>query len=312
MTLSNDARAHLVERAAEMLARAGAGGAGGRPPPPNAGALPPPPPPDSAPLPGPADAGTGLAAPSQLLPRIPLGRLNDAGLARRPTGAAITLVLEEIALVQHQVLRVVDDPSTRGGLASKIVLVASALPGEGKTFMSLNLAGSIAITGGRPVVLVDADGHPGSLASILGLGARPGLRDLMAAPQQRRVSELVLPTEVDGLFVLPHGPIRQGVLEAAGGGTIAAAIQRLAHSLPDHIIVLDPPPCLSTSVCSALAGIAGQVLLVVDAQRTERSEVEAALDVLEACPVLQLVLNRVRLTSNDSFGAHARYGAYDA
>jgi receptor protein-tyrosine kinase len=61
-----------------------------------------------------------------------------------------------------------------------------------------------------------------------------------------------------------------------------------------------------------LAGIAGQVLLVVDAQRTERSEVEAALDVLEACPVLQLVLNRVRLTSNDSFGAHARYGAYDA
>jgi len=305
MTLTNDARAHLVERAAEMLARAGgaggAGGMGGQPPPP----------PEDVPQPGPADAGTGLAAPSQLLPRIPLGRLHDAGLARRPEGSAITLVLEEIALVQHQVLRVVDDPSTRAGLASKIVLVASALPGEGKTFMSLNLAGSIAITGGRPVVLVDADGHPGSLGSILGLGARPGLRDLMAAPQ-RRVTDLVLPTEVDGLFVLPHGPIRQGVLEAAGGGTIAAAIRRLAHALPDHIIMLDPPPCLSTSVCSALAGIAGQVLLIVDAQRTERSEVEAALDVLEACPVLQLVLNRVRLTSNDSFGAHARYGAYDA
>jgi protein-tyrosine kinase len=75
------------------------------------------------------------------------------------------------------------------------------------------------------------------------------------------------------------------------------------------VLVLDSPPCLSTSDCSALAAVAGQVVLVVNAEKTLRNEVEAALDMLDACPLLQLLLNRVRLTVNDTFGARGDYGA---
>ncbi|HEY8613579.1 MAG TPA: hypothetical protein VIL69_20155, partial [Roseomonas sp.] len=53
------------------------------------------------------------------------------------------------------------------------------------------------------------------------------------------------------------------------------------------------------------ATVSGQVVLVVEAERTQRSEVEAALDLVEACPVLQLLLNKARLTESDTFGAYA-------
>jgi len=296
-------RAHLVERAAAAMARAGGRGAGGPPHPP-----PPETPPPNTPTPEAAPPPLGTAVTPSLPPPHPtvaLDALHAAGLIADMAGPGRSLAAEEIAVVQHQVLRVADEGGPRAPPARQVVLVASALPREGKSFIAVNLAASIALSGARPVLLVDADGAAGSLSDRTGLAAAEGLRDLMAQPH-RRPGDLIRPTALDRLLVLPHGAIRDGLTEAAPGASMAEAVRRLAQALPRHVIVLDPPPCLSASVCSALAGTAGQVVLVVDAERTERSEVEAALDVLEACPVLQLLLNRVRLTSNDSFGAHGR------
>ncbi len=296
-----DRRAHLVERAAAAMARSGRGGGGPPPPPSGAGA------PEPEPLPPPVGTAITPTIPPPH-PAVPLEALHAAGLIPEMHNAGWSVAAEEIAMVQHQVLRVADEGGPRAPASRQLVLVASALPREGKSFISLNLASSIALSGARQVLLVDADGAPGSLSQCTGLENRPGLRDLMAEPH-RRPADLIRPTALERLWVLPHGSIREKLSDAAPGASMAEAVLRLAQSLPRHLIVLDPPPCLSASVCSALAGAAGQVLLVVDAQRTDRSEVEAALDVLEACPVLQLVLNRARLTSNDSFGAHGRRGS---
>ena len=95
------------------------------------------------------------------------------------------------------------------------------------------------------------------------------------------------------------------------GTTVAAAIQRLAALLPQHVIILDAPPCLSTSDPEQpRARRRARSLLVVEAERTQRSEVEAALDMVEACPILQLMLNQTRLNSTDTFGAYGAYGGY--
>ena len=85
-------------------------------------------------------------------------------------------------------------------------------------------------------------------------------------------------------------------------------IRALAVAMPHHIIVLDAPPALATSDANALAPVVGQVVLVVQAEETPRDEVEAALDVVEACPSLHLLLNQTRFTANDSFGAYGAYG----
>ena len=238
--------------------------------------------------------------------------MRQAGLVNAPDGGIRMRLAEEFSVIHHQVLRTIrtmEPPAEGSGRGRRTILVTSARPGEGKTFCSLNLAVSIAQGRSAPVLLVDADGKRGSLSELLGLGDAPGLR-LLASDPAHSPTALLVPTELKNLSVLPYGAIVPGVPAVPPGTTIAAAIQRLSAMLPQHVIVLDAPPCLSTSDPSSLAPIAGQVLLVVEAERTQAAEIEAALDMVEACPVLQLMLNKSQMNSTDTFGSYGAYGAY--
>ncbi|MBC9180147.1 P-loop NTPase [Pseudoroseomonas ludipueritiae] len=241
--------------------------------------------------PGPVPAPPPAAA----TPAIPASALAAAGLMAAP---GRSLALEEMKLVQQQVLRGIEEAP---GAHGRVVLVASARPGEGKSFIALNLAAALASNGGRPVVLVDADGRRGAISDILG-AASPGLRNLTLAPQGGMPP--LLATALERLLFLPYGATPDGQDSAPPrGNALAGAIARLARGLPGHVLVLDTPPILATSDAHALAAVAGQVVMVVGAEQTRDEEVEAALDMLEACPRLQLLLNRVRLAASGSFGA---------
>jgi len=294
-------RAHLVERAvAAMSGRASA------PPETLAPSPPPPPPPPTGSGPDPRPR------PSQPpLPEISLETLAAAGLVVAPVGTIRSRLSEEIAVVQHSVLRTVKATRATDGRCPRLVLVTSARPGEGKTFVSLNLAASLANSGTKPVLLIDVDGKQGSISQLLGQENTPGLR-MLAADPTRQAATMLVPTAVKRLSFLSFGPLPKGMTGLPPGQLVMAALLRLAAALPEHLIILDTPPCLSTSDPGALAPIAGQVLMVVEAERTQRSEVEAALDMVDSCPTLQLVLNRAVLTANDTFGAYGGYGAYGA
>lgn len=206
---------------------------------------------------------------------------------------------EEIALVREQILRAVEATVATPGRDARIVLVASARAGEGKSFAALNLAASIAEGAGRPVVLVDSEGGKGSLTELLDLIEAPGLEALRPADGMDP-SLVIAPTALAGLSILPRG--RSGPAQA---DAVAAGLLRLAARLPQHVIVVDTPACLEASTAGLLAGSAGQVVLVVQAERTQRAEVEAALDILDACPTLQLLLNRATLAMSGTFGGRA-------
>jgi receptor protein-tyrosine kinase len=314
MSMPSRGRAHLVERAAEAFSDPNAFTA--RQP----GPTPEGPPPAKmleapvAHLPG-ADAEAPASRrpeapvppPPPAKPPIALSTMISAGLTAVPAGSQRSRLVEELALAQQQVLRGMEDAGGR----NRVVLVTSARPGEGKTFIALNLAGSMANSGTRKVVLVDVDGKHGSISDALGVGEAAGLRNLAASPQERG-QPLLLQTEIRNLLVLPYGRAVSGAAQVPSGTQLAEAITRLARSLPDHVLVLDTPPSLSTSDANALSSMAGQVVMVVDAGRTQRNEVEAALDMMEACPLLQLLLNRVSMTANDSFGAYGDYGVRHA
>jgi receptor protein-tyrosine kinase len=290
-------RAHLVERAVEALG--------------DAHALPPRPPAKPAERPAarpPAEARAMPAAAPAAAPVISLSLLTSAGLVPAPKGRQRSRLVEEFSVVQQQLLRGMEESSAG---RNRMVLVTSARPGEGKTFMALNLAACMAANGTRKVVLVDADGRRGSISDALKTGEAPGLRGLVAAPQERGRLPLMR-TEVNNLLFLPFGRLVDGAQQVPPATLLAEAINRVAQALPEHVLVLDTPPSLSSSDANAMASIAGQVLMVVDAERTQRNEVEAALDMMEACPLLQLVLNRVGVTGSDSFGAYGDYGAADA
>jgi len=296
MTSPPRARSHLVERAAEalggpsLLAGAGPGPAGVPPRP----AAPPPLPPREEPAGGAA-------------PRAPVTAeaLTAAGLVNPASGRS--RLSEELAVIAHQVAGKALAPE-KHARNPRLVLVTSARPGEGKSFTALNVAARITVTSGHPVVLVDADGKRDSLSDLLGCGAEPGLRALVAGPA-RHPAALLVPTAHDRLLILPYGAATGDRGGALSGAAVAGAVQALAAALPRHIVILDAPPCLSTSEASMLAPAVGQVLVVVEAERTQRGELEAALDMVDACPTLQLVLNRTNVSAGNAFGAYG-YGTY--
>jgi receptor protein-tyrosine kinase len=228
-------------------------------------------------------------------PVLGLDRLTAAGLQAVPGAGMRSRVVKEFALVQQQVLRGIEDGTAR----NRVVLVTSALPREGKSFIALNLAASMA-TAGAKVVLVDVDPARGSLSYRLGVTDVPGLRGLAAASQERPAT-LLQRTVIESLLVLPAGMPALGLPPSPA---MARAVAGLAQALPDHVLVLDTPPSLSTSDASALCGLAGQVVMVVDAESTHREEVEAALDMVEACPLVRLLLNRARPMAQEGPGAH--------
>ena len=176
-----------------------------------------------------------------------------------------------------------------------LVMVTSARPGEGKSFAALNIAAGIARQQDREVLLVDADGKPDSLGQKLGLAGSPGLLDLVAEPGLD-LTELVVPSELPKLSLLPVGrPLEQSA-ELFATRQMASIISGLGRRYADRIVLLDAPPCLSSSDPSTLAPLVGQVVFVIQAEQTQRDEVKSALDLVQSCPIIMLLLNKVQMT----------------
>ena len=244
-------------------------------------------------------------------PVIGLEQLRKAGFVVTGAGAMRSRVTEELGVIQHQVRRSVQTAEQTEGRIARLVLVTSAKPGEGKTFCSLNIAARLALGSSEQVLLVDADGKAtGSLTQLLGFDDTPGLRRLAVDPSQRP-EPLLQQTAIERLSFLSYGPGAADATDLPSGQMLAHAAERLAAAFPGRILVFDTPPCLYTSEPTALAAVAGQVLLVVRAESTQRDEVEAALDMVESCPTLQLVLNRTRMVTKSTFGAYGYYGYYN-
>jgi protein-tyrosine kinase len=215
-------------------------------------------------------------------------------------------ISEEFRLVQRQILRNAFSPPGAEAGFTNLIMVTSARPGEGKSFTAINLAGSIARQGNNHVLLVDADSKRDSICYPMGLADAPGLLDLAANPKLDPAS-LVVKTPIELLSILPIGRERERSPMLFSSHEMIRLIQNLGRRYADRLLVLDAPPCLSTSDPAVLAPVVGQILFVVEAERTQRGEIEASLDLLQACPTIALVLNKQQISSRYTFGAYSSY-----
>ena len=175
----------------------------------------------------------------------------------------------------------------------RLIMVTSSLPGEGKTFSSINLAISIAIGGGHPVLLVDADIARPSVSNTLELDIPDeiGLADYLDDPSIP-VTELLRPTSLPGLTLLPAGHLKHRPVDLLASGNMARLVEELRTLLPHHVIVFDSPPLLPVTETRSLSALVGQVMLVVAAGETPRTAVNESLLQLENCPAVGLLFNK--------------------
>jgi protein-tyrosine kinase len=191
------------------------------------------------------------------------------------------------------------------GLCSSHIMITSALPGEGKTFSSINLAMSMAMEVDTAVLLIDADVVRPSVFNRLGINIKPpGLLDLLTR-DDLPLHEALVSTNVPKLTLMASGERNQRSTELLASTAMDRLLARLAVEYPDHVVIFDAPPLLLTNESPVLATKVGQVVVVVEAAKTRRTVVQQAFAALKNCPVVHSVLNKC-----DEATEGRRYGYY--
>jgi receptor protein-tyrosine kinase len=255
----------------------------------------------------PARAEIGTELPLLVQPRdsvqIDLDRLARMGYV--PLDGARTPLAEQLRVIKLPLLANVRGDGPVPVARANLVMVTSGLPGEGKTYTAINLAMSIASEHDVSVVLVDCDLAQPSVMQRLGLRDARGLTELLVEPDLS-LDEVVLGTNVPRLSLLPVGAHRKGTSEMLTSDAMAARLRELERGQARQVVVFDSPPLLRASEASRLASQVGQVVVVVEAEKTRESDLREALAMIDGCPVVSLVLNKARASRFGS--AYQGYG----
>jgi Mrp family chromosome partitioning ATPase len=244
-------------------------------------------------------AEAGADRPFQRSPEIPPERrftLDLARFARRGhlvPGNLRSPLAQEVNALKRGLYRALEEHRGSPWEGPLVLMVTSTKPGEGKSFVSLNLALSFLFVDGRRVLLVDADGADGGLSRELGVPGRPGLSDELRAGELR-LDDRLLGAERHRLEVLPAGSTSSvGALDWT-----RQDCQRLAHALRrltmvNEVIVIDTPPVSVLPTAHLLADYVDHILFVVGAGQTRPDEIALALAQLSDRDATSFVLNRV-------------------
>jgi exopolysaccharide/PEP-CTERM locus tyrosine autokinase len=189
----------------------------------------------------------------------------------------------------------------------QVIMMASALPGDGKTFTCINLAMSIAQEKDHAVLLVDGDVAKPHVSRVFGVQNEPGLLDVVADPTLD-LGSVILATDVPKLSILPAGRQSNNATELLASARMRQIMQDLPRLHRFGLVMVDSPPILLTSEARVLATLAGQVVLVVKANQTPQQAVSDAIEVIGASANLKLVLNQADLSGPMGYFYGYRYG----
>lgn len=177
-----------------------------------------------------------------------------------------------------------------------LIMISSAVSGEGKTFTSINLAISISQEKDLEVLLIDADVAKPHISNVLGVAHMPGFLDLLEYTDEDLSPEsLIVPTDIKGLSILPAGLPRPHATELLSSFKMEELMKRLAAYSRRRFVIFDTPPLIQTSEAKVLANFAGQIVLVVKADATPQSAVAEALDIIGGNKAVNLVLNQSKI-----------------
>lgn len=236
---------------------------------------------------------------------IDLARLTAAGFIT--ADAARTRVADEFRVIKRPILANAIGKGVTPVKNGNLIMMTSAFPGEGKSFSSVNLAMSIAMELDKRVLLVDADVARPSVLNLLGLPPAKGLMDVLL-DKNLDLSQVMLRTNVEKLTLLPAGMPHQRATELLASEGMIALLQEMASRYPDRIIIFDSPPLLVTTEARVLATHMGQIVMVVEADRTTHAAVKQALSTIEACPVKLMMLNKSRQQGDGNYYGYYGYG----
>jgi len=243
------------------------------------------------------DAESGVA---KVTCHIDLERLERQGFVTPMTDRRASV--KELQLLKRPLLKNAFGQGAAVVENGNLVMMTSALPGEGKTFLALNLAMRSALERDLTVLLIDSDVLKPALSNLLGLETESGLTDLLL-DTNLQVSDVIKSTNIDKLRVIPAGRRYVHSAELLASEEMHRLAGELSERYPNRIVLFDAPPQLATAEAGVLAQWVGQILVVVEEGRTPQRAVKDAISHLDNQKVIGMVLNKSR-----GAYAHGHYG----
>lgn len=237
--------------------------------------------------------------------KLDLVRLRAAGLITPE--AERSQVAEEFRMIKRPLLKNAFGQGAALVEKGNLIMISSGFPNEGKTFTSINLALSIASELDHTVLLVDADVARPAVTSYFGIDKGPGLVDYLLGDQPD-LSNLLIKTDIPKLTLLPAGKRHHHSTELLASESMRNLLEELSERYPDRVIIFDSPPLLVTTEASVLASLVGQIVIVVESEKTTQTALKEALSLLDPDKSIGLVLNKSRQPFGSEYGMY--YGYY--
>ncbi|TAN77796.1 MAG: tyrosine-protein kinase family protein [Gallionella sp.] len=238
------------------------------------------------------------ATPQSNLATIDLARLRQLGGVT--PNEEKTQIAEEFRLIKRPLITNAFNQGAGKINNGNLIMVTSALAGEGKTFCAINLAMSIAMEMDHTVLLVDADVARPSIPKYLGLKAGRGLLDVLL-DDRIELADVMMRTNVEKLSILTAGKKSVHATELLASQSMSDLLTDIAQRYPDRIVIFDSPPLLLTTEAQVLATQMGQIVMVVEAETTPQQTVVEALRQIESCDVINLIYNKARAFSGGGY-----------
>jgi protein-tyrosine kinase len=192
---------------------------------------------------------------------------------------------EELRVIKRRLLGMQRSANKPRG---NIFMIASALPGDGKSFIAWNLAKSLAADPDHEVILIDGDFRKPHLTHSFGLQGQPGFLEVMAGSVA--LADAGHPIENGRFIFIAAGTDKERANERLASKSTQALIDT-HFAKPGRVVVFDSAPILRASESQVLAHSVGRIVLVVRASRTPKRALEQALHVIGGPENCTLVLN---------------------
>ncbi len=237
---------------------------------------------------------------------IPFAKLSARGMLTPLTPRS--QIAEEFRTIKRPLLRNIDGDIAAPASNTNLIMVTSALQGDGKTFTAINLAFSIAMEQDKSVLFVDADVAKASAGELLGVPTNSrGLIDVLEN-KGVALADVILATNIANLKILPAGHVHERSTELLASNSMKELMLEMANRYPDRVIVFDSPPLLLTTEASVLASFMGQIAFVVSTDITASHAVSEALEHIGGDKIIGMILNKAHLRRNKLFGLGYGYG----
>ena len=226
--------------------------------------------------------------------RLPQGKPKGVATAEPPSPGEVTgklVVLSDSESADAESFRFLRSRvfQWRDGERPRTIMVTSAFPGEGKTFVASNLAASVAVGADEQVLLIDCDLKKPSVHQVFGCAKTEGVYEYLE--RKKELDELILGTKVQGLSMISAGKVSARPSESGASPAMERFMKDIKQRFRDWVVIIDTAPISVSAATRVIAKHVDAIVFVVMAQKWPRKEIQRSMESLERGKILGVIFN---------------------